>query len=145
MILKKYLFIFFLPFLISSCATILKGYNDKVSIINPPEDLKIQTIDGINIPCLKDSTSELRLVKVDRYGREIYEKFVIPSYSIHLRSNQPHTLRFKSSNYEKTIVVYPKMGAGWLILDTITGIIPIFFDMYTGCFNHFDDILLDAE
>ncbi len=144
MILKKYLFIFFLLFLISSCATILKGYNDNVSIINPPEDLKIQTTDGINIPISNDSTIQSIRIRgtVQSFSRG-YDRFVVKY--IHLRSNQPHTLRFKSSNYEKTIVVYPKMGGGWLILDTITGIIPIFFDMYTGCFNHFDDILLDAE
>ena len=144
MIKKKYLLIFILPFLISSCATILKGYNDKVSIINPPEDLKIQTNDGINIPYLCDSTIVIVLRGINK-GK--VERHVTKSkyYYIHLRSNQQHTLRFKAPNYEKTITVYPKMGAGWLILDTITGIIPIFFDMYTGCFNHFDDIHLDIE
>jgi len=138
MILKKYLFLFFLLFLISSCATVLKGYHDKVSIINPPEDLKIQTTDGINIPCLYDSTVVLRAI--NKGGTELH---VTKEYYIYLRSNQQHTLKLISAKSEKTIVVYPKMGGGWLVLDTVTGIIPIFFDMYTGCFNHFDDIHVD--
>lgn len=130
-------FTFFLLFLISNCATILKGYNDNVSLINAPEDLKIETNDGVNIPILKRQIVK----KINNRDNTI----ITLSYYIYLRSNQSHTLRLKSADFEKTIVVYPKMSAGWLILDTITGIIPIIFDMYTGCFNHFDDIHFDIE
>jgi len=43
---RKYVFLLLFPFFISGCATILKGYFDKVTITNPPEDLKIETSEG---------------------------------------------------------------------------------------------------
>ena len=140
MIVIKYVFLFILLFLISGCATVFKGYYDKVSLTNPPEDLKIHTSENISMPLSFDRTV-ISFIGIDNK----VERSETRKYYILLRSNQAHTLKLKSAEFEKTVVLYPKMGAGWLILDTVTGIIPIFFDMYTGCFNHFDDINFDSE
>ena len=143
MIKKNYLFLFLLLFFLSNCATILKGYNDKVSLFNPPKDLKIETKDGINIPYFYDKKVVAEIIWND--STKSFDHTMADIYHIQLRSNQSHILHLKSASYETTIVMYPKMGAGWLILDTFTGVFPIFFDMYTGCFNHFDDIHFEIE
>jgi hypothetical protein len=146
---KKYVFLLLFPFIISGCATILKGYYDKVTIINPPEDLKIETSEGLTVPYLHDHTVSYQKWIPDTLVKDKVEykqvSYVDKFYTIDLRSNQVHTLQLKSADFEKTIVLYPKMGAGWLLLDTVTGIFPIFFDMYTGCFNYFDDINFDLQ
>jgi hypothetical protein len=138
MLLKRYCLLLFLSFLFSSCATVFKGYYDKVSIIDPPKDLKITTSEGISIPCMYDST-----MAKSKDLKTWNESYVARNYYILLRNNQQHTLTFKSAEFEKTIVVYPKIGGGWLIIDTVTGILPVFIDMYTGSFNHFDPIDLN--
>ena len=142
MIIKKYLLLAVTLIFISGCATVFKGYTDKVSIINPPEELIIQTTDGIMIPCLYDSTRHVRTAQKD--GLWVTIASVDKSYYIHLRSDRQHVLKLKSAAFEKTVVLYPKISAGWFILDLIT-VFPLFFDAYTGCFNHFDDIRIDSD
>jgi hypothetical protein len=138
MTLKKYFLLFFFPLLFSNCATVFKGYYDKVPIIDPPKDLKIITSEGITIPCSYDSS-----IAKSKDLKTWNESYVARNYYILLRNNQQHTLTFKSPDYEKTIVIYPKIGGGWLIIDTVTGILRVFIDMYTGSFNHFDPIDLN--
>ena len=139
MIAVKYVLLFVCAVLISACATVLKGYVDKVAVINPPADLTIQTPDGVTIPCLYDSTVQYQLIQNDN---GVYEtrRHVERSYFIQLRSNKFYTLYLRSAEFEKNIERYPKLGAMWFILDTITGVLPLFIDMYTECWNHFDDI-----
>ena len=60
--------------------------------------------------------------------------------TISLRKNKEHVLVLKSGDREKRIMVYPKIGAGWLVVDLITGIFPIFVDAYTGNWNYFEEI-----
>ncbi len=146
MIKKKYLLPAVLLFLLSGCATVFKGYMDKVSIIDPPEDLTIMKTEGITIPCLSEYDSTAFIVTEYKNGTWVTSTKMPEkkSYYIRLRSNQQHILKFKSANFEKNIVVYPKLSAGWFILDLIT-VIPLFVDMYTGCWFHFDDIQIDSE
>lgn len=72
------------------------------------------------------------------YDTRKYEPLIIKTIS--LRTNKEHVLVLKSGDREKRIMVYPKIGAGWLVVDLITGIFPIFVDAYTGNWNYFDDI-----
>lgn len=121
-----------------SCATVFKGYDDRVLLKNAPDKLEVYDLDGVKIPILpktvnapmKSQTGDL-IVQTDRFYQEYY---------IDLRSDQPHTLVLKYDGKEKLVRVYPKIGFWWGVLDFFTGGLPVFIDAYTGAWNHFDDI-----
>ena len=110
----------------SGCATILKGYEDTVRLHNVSDSLQIFNKEGLEIPIIQ-STVKLNYVVAKRYD-------------IKLRSNQNHTLIFKNQTEEFTIIVYPKIGFGWILLDLLCGGLPSFYDAYTGNWNRFSDI-----
>lgn len=122
----------------NSCATILKGYEDKVYLKKAPKEISVYDLDGVEIPVvtetvnvpIKSQAGEL-IVQTDRF---------VNNYYICLRSNQPHTLLLKYNDKEKLVKVYPKVGFWWGVLDFFCGGLPWFVDAYTGAWNHFDDI-----
>lgn len=119
--------------LIQSCAMVLKGYKDRVDLINPPEDLKVFTVDSVEIPVNSRSMrvySETRKMYIDSLSIK----------SINLRSNKEHLLVLRSGEKKKVIEAYPKISVGWIVLDVLFGIVPLFFDAYTGDWNKFDPI-----
>lgn len=117
---------------LSGCATLLKGYEDTLNITNAPADLKVLTKDGEEL-VVTSKTARIQ-------DKKTYNISEVNVKSIMLRSNNEHVLILKSGGAEKTVKVYPKISAGWLILDFITGIFPVFIDMYTGNWNYFDPI-----
>ncbi|QQS36113.1 MAG: hypothetical protein IPM56_18040 [Ignavibacteriales bacterium] len=120
--------------ILTGCATVFKGYEDEVNILNAPEDLKVFTKDGTEIK----TTSKTERVK----DESTFSISDVNMKSIKLRSDKYHTLIFKSGGKEKTVDLYPKLGAGWLIIDIIT-VFPAFIDMYTGNWNYFDPVVLE--
>lgn len=130
--------IVFSSLVLNSCATILKGYEDKVHLKNASKEFSVYDLDGFEIPVvtetvnvpIKSQAGEL-IVQTDRF---------VNNYYICLRSNQPHTLLLKYNDKEKLVKVYPKVGFWWGVLDFFCGGLPWFVDAYTGAWNHFDDI-----
>lgn len=131
--MKKYSLIFCVSivfvFLSSGCATLCKGYYDRVNLINASDDLQIFSKDGVEIPIknkIERTYSETDKQYVDKFAKVIY-----------LRSNKEHVLRLKSGGKEKLIEVYPYVGAGWVVADVLTLGFPFFLDAYTGNWNRF--------
>ncbi|MEW6062484.1 MAG: hypothetical protein AB1600_11150 [Bacteroidota bacterium] len=115
-------------FIISSgCATLLKGYEDNVKIMNASDSLRIFTKEGIEIPIMRDTVHT---------NYDIHYSV----RSIKLRSNQNHTLILKKQNEEKIVELYPRLGLGWVVLDLLCGGFPSFYDAYTGNWNTFPPI-----
>lgn len=118
---------FFVVALLSSgCATIIKGYEDSVRIVNAPDSLRVFDNDGNEIAIQRSFV-------VHRDGDYALTE-------IKLRSNQNHTLKFKNQNEEKIVTIYPKLGFGWVLLDIICFGVPTLYDAYTGNWNNFSDI-----
>ena len=124
-----------ISFLCTGCATVFKGYEDKVPILNSPENLKIYTIDGTEIQIKNE---EIRTANHDFNPAKI-DTVKIPY--INLRSNKSHVLVLESGKQKKTIEVYPKLSAWWFIADVLTA--TFFIDMYTGNWNYFENINVD--
>jgi hypothetical protein len=120
---------------LTSCATILKGYEDRVDLENAPEDIRVFSKDGIEIPV---SSRDART-----YSEEQKKFVMVKIKTISLRTNKEHVLLLKSGDKEKRVEIYPKLGAGWLMLDIITGGFPAVIDMHTGNWNHFNSISSD--
>ncbi len=115
------------------CATILAGYEDNVMLTDIPADLKIYDKDNIEIPI----QYKTKVKPYYRVSGQFDSTFIVGRY-ISLRSNVDHLLIFKSAEQNKMIRVYPKLSSGWFVLDLVT--LTFVVDMYTGNWNHFDDI-----
>jgi hypothetical protein len=133
-ILIAYLLLSFL--ILSGCATIIKGYEDRVDLIDAPDDIQVYSEEGVELPVS---------VKMTRVFNDETKKYQDQELNkvVFLRSNQRHILILKSGDKEKVISVYPKIGAGWLIVDIITGVVPAIIDAYTGNWSHFEPIIID--
>ena len=90
----------------SSCATIFKGSTDEVKFSSDPVGAKVY-------------------VNGDMLG--------ITPFPIELKSNKTYTIEFKKEGYEtKTVLLNNSVGAGWVVLDVLGGLIPIVIDAATG-------------
>jgi hypothetical protein len=118
----------------AGCATVLNGYEDTVVLTNIPEGTKVFDQHAME----KTIFNKQKLILVRKSdGSDVLTGVTVGHY-ITLRSNTDHILTFRNGGEEKRVHLYPKLSAGWLLLDIITLTFPV--DMYTGCWNHFDDI-----
>ncbi len=90
----------------NSCATIFKGSHEDVEFASEPSGAKVY----INGEYIGKTPLELPLLSEINYEIE-----------------------FKKSGYEtKKAYITSKVGAGWVILDVVGGLIPILIDAATG-------------
>jgi hypothetical protein len=135
---------------LDGCATVFNGYFDEVMVTNPRGSLRITTKDGVEIPYVRDTIAvrvnvEVPEVHYIRNDSVIVSHFEYrterhPVARIRLRSNIDHVLVLESQGKQKVVQVYGKIGAGWVILDLITGGLPVVVDALTGNWNSFDPI-----
>jgi hypothetical protein len=99
-------------FVYSGCATIFVGGKDDISLSSEPTGAKV-LVNGQNegkTPC-----------------------------KIVLKRGKEYTIEFKKEGYEsKTLRMTYGIGAGWIILDILSGLIGIIIDAATGNWNGFD-------
>lgn len=124
--------LFAILILVNGCATVLSSYEYTIDLLNAPEDIRVYDKNGVDIPVSSRAESH--------YSIETKQLEWSTIKMISLRKNKEHTLVLKSGDAEKRITVYPKIGAGWLIIDMVTGLFPVFIDAYTGNWHYFDDI-----
>ncbi len=125
----------FILFTFTGCATIIKGYEDRVDLINAPDSIKVYTQAGIEIPVLSRTEREFSDESKTFYDKEIK--------SIKLRANKEHLLMLPVNDKRTMIELYPRIGSGWFILNCFAGLLPMFIDAYTGSWNHFPPIIIN--
>lgn len=126
-------------YFISGCATVFKGYYDTVEITNGPSDLKIRTIEGVDIPITEFRTKE---PVSKNLGEFTGQNILVTKKLIKLRSNKDHILVLSTQGAETKIEVNKKLGWGWLLLDLLFGGFGGGIDHSTGNWNYFDSITL---
>jgi len=88
------------------CATIFKGSTDKVNFSSDPTAAKVY-------------------VNGQYMGKTPFE--------IELQSKHSYAIEFRKQGYEdKTVILTNSVGAGWLVLDVIFGLVPVIVDAATG-------------
>ncbi|MEW5799535.1 MAG: hypothetical protein AB1728_11080 [Bacteroidota bacterium] len=122
----------------TGCATVFKGYEDSVLLIGAPDSLRVVTGEGVQLRIEDVKTGKIEVLRDGQGNIKAVHRG--EEKRIRLRSNREHTLTLKYKEEEKIVTVYPKIGAGWAILNILFGGLPAFFDIYTGNWNHFDDI-----
>lgn len=64
---------------------------------------------------------------------------------IQLKRNQEYTIEFKKEGYQtKSYRITNGVGAGWVILDILGGLIPVIIDAATGAWYGFDQDNVNA-
>jgi FlaG/FlaF family flagellin (archaellin) len=99
--------------LLGGCATVLKGNTQDISFASDPGAAQI-------------------------YLNGIY--FGTTPFTIELDSTTSYTVEFRKEGYRsKTVVLNSEVGAGWVILDVVTGFVPVVVDAVTGSWKSLDD------
>jgi hypothetical protein len=105
--------VFSLALWMTGCATIFKGSTDAIGVNSNPSGARVYA-DGAEVcsstPC-----------------------------EVKLKSNKSWNILIKMDGYkEKTVMVSNSVGAIWIILDILAGLVPIIIDAATGSWYHFD-------
>ncbi|MBL0191384.1 MAG: PEGA domain-containing protein [Saprospiraceae bacterium] len=111
--------VFILMILFSSCATLFAPSSHSLSVSSEPNSAEVY-VNGFK---MGHTPIQLSL-KADK------------SYSIEFRKEGFQTI---------TKVVNTKVGAGWVILDIIAGLVPIVVDAATGAWNKLDQDAVNAS
>jgi hypothetical protein len=138
-ILLSFLTTLILLVFFTGCATILKGYEESVDLVNAPADLRVFTKDGAEISVDSLITNEWV------WNQETREaKFVSGETfrSINLKTDRDYVLVLKYGDKEKIVETYRTLDAGWTILDFLF-VFPWIIDAYTGCWYGFQPIIID--
>lgn len=111
--------IFSLVILFSGCATLLAPSTHPLAINSDPQSAVIY-VNGM------------------RMGATPLE--------LDLKADKSYNIEFRKEGYEPiTRVVNTKVGAGWVVLDVITGFVPVIIDASTGAWNKLDQNAVNAS
>jgi len=107
-----------LVFALSSCATLFKGSTDAVNFSSDPVGAKVY-VNGLLL------------------GKTPFE--------LELKSNKTYNLEFKKDGYEtRTVRLNNSVGAGWIVLDVLGGLVPVIVDAATGNWYSLDQDHVNA-
>jgi hypothetical protein len=107
----KKLSVLCLVFLLAGCATLFKGTKEEVSFGSNPVGAEIY-IDG---QLMGKTPAAFQLV-----------------------TKKVYVIEFKLGDKKKTVNLNNQVGAGWIILDVLGGLLPIIVDAATGAWYSFD-------
>ncbi|WP_228236839.1 PEGA domain-containing protein [Allomuricauda sp. M10] len=81
-------------------------------------------------------------------GAEVYVngfKMGTTPVELNLKADKSYTIEFRKEGYQSVSrVVNTKVGAGWIVLDVLGGIIPVIVDAATGNWNKLDQDAVNA-
>lgn len=99
-------------FLGTGCATLFAGKKDAVNFNSDPGGAEI-------------------FVNGNRMG--------VSPVTLELSNNQNYAVTFKKDGYrDVTCNLNKKVGAGWVVLDVLGGLVPVIIDAATGSWNQLD-------
>ncbi len=105
-------------FMFSGCAAIFKGSNSKLNLSSDPGGAKVY-VNGIYY-----GTTPIR---------------------IKLKSNKTYSIEFRKEGYRTvTRNITNHVGAGWIVLDVLAGLIPVIIDAATGSWYELDQDNVNA-
>lgn len=105
-------------FLLSSCATLFKGTTQEVNFSSDPQRAEVW-INGI--------------------------KMGETPVALKLESKKTYTIEFKKEGFEThTYTITNHVGAGWIILDVLAGLVGVIVDAATGAWYSLDQKNVNA-
>jgi hypothetical protein len=105
-------------YLVTGCATLFKGASENVDFSSDPSGADVY-VNG----SLRGKTP----------------------INLKLESKKTYTIEFKKDGYEpRTYTITNHVGAGWIILDILGGLIPVIVDAATGAWYELDQDAVNA-
>ncbi|AEM71600.1 PEGA domain protein [Allomuricauda ruestringensis DSM 13258] len=84
----------------------------------------------------------------DPAGAEVYVngfKMGTTPVELNLKADKSYTIEYRKEGYQNvTRIVNTRVGAGWIVLDVLGGLIPIVVDAATGNWNKLDQDAVNA-
>lgn len=81
-------------------------------------------------------------------GAEVYVngfKMGMTPIELSLKADKSYNIEFRKEGFESiTRVVNTKVGAGWIVLDVLGGLVPVIIDAVTGAWNKLDQDAVNA-
>ncbi|MDG4945739.1 PEGA domain-containing protein [Weeksellaceae bacterium KMM 9713] len=81
-------------------------------------------------------------------GAEVYVngfKMGVTPIELNLKADKSYTIEYRKEGFDSvTRVVNTKVGAGWVVLDVLGGLVPIIVDAATGSWNKLDQDAVNA-
>lgn len=107
----------------SGCATILKGSRESLTVVSQPAGAKVQ-INGIDVGNTPLTTR--------------------------VNGTNDQLVMVRKDGYEtRTILVASSVGAGWIVVDFLCGVLPLLVDAVTGDWKSLDqnnvNVVLDKK
>ena len=110
--------LFSLVFFLSSCATLFKGTNEEVRFGSEPQKAEV----WVNGAKMGETPTSLKL-----------------------ESKKTYTIEFRKEGFRPvTRTITNRVGAGWIILDVLAGLVPVIVDAATGAWYSLDQKNVDA-
>jgi hypothetical protein len=98
---------------LSGCATLFANKNPEVNMASDPQGAKVYVNDDLV------GTTPVR---------------------IKLKNNKDYTVEFRKDGYQsKSYFLGKHVGGGWIILDVLTGLVPVLIDAVTGDWYELDN------
>ena len=113
-----YVFVVLLVLQLTGCATLFKGTHSKVDFSSQPPGADVY----VNGTLMGKTPIQLKLVSKE-------------TYTIEFRKEGFHTV---------TRTITNKVGVGWIVLDVLTGLVPVIVDAATGAWYQLDQKNVDA-
>ncbi len=105
-------------FLFGSCATLFKGNSSKLDLNSNPQGAQVFVNGNLM------GTTPVRLK---------------------LESKRTYAIEFKKEGFAtKTVNIQNHVGAGWIVLDVLTGLLPVIVDAATGAWYDLDQKNVNA-
>ena len=103
---------------LASCASILKGTHQEVNFNSTPQKARV-IVNGTDM-----GESPL---------------------SLKLESKKDYVIEFRAEGFKpKTVAIANHVGAGWIILDVLCGLVPVIVDAATGAWSGLDQTSVNA-
>lgn len=87
-------------------------------------------------------------VSSDPHGADVYVngfKMGTTPVELNLKADKSYTIEYRKEGYDTVVrVVNTKVGAGWIVLDVLGGLIPVVIDAATGAWNKLDQDAINA-
>jgi len=87
-------------------------------------------------------------VSSDPGGADVYVngfKMGTTPIELSLKADKAYNIEFRKEGFESvTRVINTKVGAGWIVLDVLGGLIPVIIDATTGAWNKLDQDAINA-
>lgn len=107
----KFIFVLAICLYLTGCATLFKGTSEEVAFGSNPVGVEIW-IDG---QMMGKTPTSFKLV-----------------------TKRTYVIEFRHGDQKRTVNLNNHVGAGWIILDVLAGLIPVIVDAATGAWYSFD-------